>query len=62
VSSKIFMSSKNLSTSATALESAPRSMSSAPRDTTPSIVLINPDAKPAPTDVGQILPFKSPYL
>ena len=53
VSSKIFMSSKNLSISATLLESAPRSMSSAPRDTTPSTVLINPDARPAPIDVYQ---------
>jgi len=45
------MSSKNCSTPATVFESAPRSTSSAPRDTTPSTVLINPDTKPAPTDV-----------
>ena len=50
VSSNIFMSSKNCSTPAAVLESAPRSMSSAPRDTTPSTVLRIPDAQPAATD------------
>ena len=29
-------------------------MSSAPRDTTPSIVLITPDARPAPSDAKKL--------
>ena len=49
------MSSKNFSTSPAVLESAPRSMSSAPRDTTPSTVFNKPDARPAPTDVYQLV-------
>ena len=46
------MSSKNFSMSPAVLESAPRSMSSAPRDTTPSTVFSKPDASPAPTDAN----------
>ena len=55
VSSNIFTSSKNCSTLAAVLESAPRSMSSAPKDTTPSTVLRIPDAKPAATDENILL-------
>ena len=51
----MFILSKKLSTSAAVLLSAPRSISSAPRDTTPSTVLINPDARPAPNDANILL-------
>ena len=46
------MSSKNYSISPAVLESAPRSTSSAPRDTTPSTVFNKPDANPAPIDAN----------
>ena len=55
VSSNIFTLSKNCSTSAALFVSAPRSISSAPRDTTPSTVLRIPDAKPAATDENILL-------
>ena len=41
------MSSKNCSTDAAVSVSTPRSINSAPNDTTPSPTLITPDAKPA---------------
>jgi len=53
-SSNGFILSKNFSTSAAVFESAPRSTSSAPRDTTPSTVLIKPDTIPAPMAVYQL--------
>ena len=47
ISSKGFNLSKNASTCAAVSVSAPRSMSSAPKDTTPSTVFIRPEAAPA---------------
>ena len=47
ISSKGFNVSKKVSTLAAVFVSAPRSINSAPKDTTPSTVLIAPDANPA---------------
>ena len=55
VSSNIFILSKNLSTSAAVSESAPRSTSSAPKDTIPSGILITPDTRPAPKALYQLV-------
>ena len=58
ISSKGFKLSKNVSTFAAVLVSAPKSISSAPNDTTPSTVLIKPDPTAAenaaapPTSLG----------
>ena len=54
ISSKGFIVSKNFSTSSATSVPAPRSMSSAPSDTTPSTVLITPDATPAPTALSPL--------
>ena len=54
ISSNGFILSKNVSTCAAVFVSAPRSMSSAPRDTTPSTVLITPDPKPATNAVAPL--------
>ena len=50
VSSKIFMPSKNFSTFAAVLVSAPKSINCAPKDITPSGIFIAPEAIPAKAD------------
>ena len=55
VSSNIFILSKNSSTDDAVSESAPRSISSAPRDITPSGIFIAPDNNPAPKALYQLV-------
>ena len=52
ISSNGLSLSKNASTCAAVFVSAPRSMSSAPRDTTPSTVFIRPEPRPATNAVA----------
>ena len=54
-SSKGFKSSKNFSTSSAVSVPSPRSISSAPNETTPSGILIRPDATPAAADTKKLV-------